>query len=149
MAAVLVATAGEKKIYYVVDAKDSKKDGIVEDTDGSTIEVPFFSYIGKITGIKPLRSSAFHKLLWNEPSEKDRQKWMEIFIQKLDMPDKNLMEGVVLQESTGNARKKKTKTEGQVKAFIDNNRITNSHGLSFSTKMIVSDSKASTVDRND
>ena len=79
--------------------------------------------------------------MWNEPEEKDRIKWMEVFIQKLDDPDKNMMEGVAVQESTGKARKKKTKIDSKVNAFINNNHINNSSGLQFSTKMVVSDSK--------
>jgi hypothetical protein len=148
MAAVLVGTVGDKKLYYVVDSKDPSNDGIIEDADGSTHPIPFFSYIGKTTGIRPLRSSEFHKFLWDEPSENDKRKWMEIFIQKIDEPDKMMLDGVALQDSTGNARKKKTKTEIKANAFIHNNRITNSHGLEFSTKMIVSDSKRTTKDRN-
>lgn len=42
MGAVLVGTAGDKKLYYVVDSRDPSKDGIVEDSDGSTHEVSFF-----------------------------------------------------------------------------------------------------------
>ena len=141
MGAVLVGTAGDKKLYYVVDSKDSSKDGIVEDSDGKTHEVSFFSYIGKTTNIRPLRTSEFHKFLWDEPSEKNKIKWMEVFIQKIDDPDKNLMEGVAIQDSTGKARKKKTKIDRKVNAFIDNNRVSNSSGLQFSTKMVVSDSK--------
>jgi hypothetical protein len=141
MGAVLVGTAGDKKLYYVVDSKDSLKDGIIEDPDGSTHEVSFFSYIGKTTNKRPLRASEFHKFLWDEPEEKDKRKWMEIFIQKLDDPDKNLMEGVAVQDSTGKARKKKTKVDTKVNAFINNNRVSNSSGLQFSTKMVVSDSK--------
>jgi hypothetical protein len=141
MASVLVATAGDKKIYYVVDSKDPAKDGVVEDADGKTHDISFFSYIGKTTNIRPLRSTEFHKFLWDEPSEKDKRKWMETFIQKLEDLDKNLMEGVSMQESTGKARKKKTNIDRKVNAFVNNNRITNSNGLQFSTKMIVSDSK--------
>jgi hypothetical protein len=88
-----------------------------------------------------LRATGFHKFLWDEPEEKDKRKWMEVFIQKLDDPDKNLMEGVAVQDSTGKARKKKTKVDTKVNAFINNNRVSNSSGLQFSTKMVVSDSK--------
>jgi hypothetical protein len=51
------------------------------------------------------------------------------------------MEGVAVQDSTGKARKKKTKVDTKVNAFINNNRVSNSSGLQFSTKMVVSDSK--------
>ena len=146
MGAILVGTAGDKKLYYVVDSKDSSKDGVIEDPDGSTHEVSFFSYIGKTTNIRPLRASEFHKFLWDEPEEKDKKKWMEVFIQKLDDPDKNMLEGVVVQESTGKARKKKTKIDRKVNAFMNNNRISNSSGLEFSTKMVVSDSKRAQQD---
>jgi hypothetical protein len=141
MGAILVGTAGDKKLYYVVDSKDSSKDGVIEDADGNTHEVSFFSYIGKTTNIRPLRASEFHKFLWDEPEEKDKKKWMEVFIQKLDDPDKNLMEGVAVQDSVGKARKKKTKIDRKVNAFTNNNHISNSSGLQFSTKMVVSDSK--------
>jgi hypothetical protein len=148
MASVLVATVGDKKLYYVLDSKDTSNDGIVEDADGTNHPVPFFSYIGKTTGIRPLLSSEFHKFLWNEPSEKDKTKWMEIFIQKIDEPDKMMMDGVAVQDSTGKPRKKKTKTDLKAKSFIDDNRVTNSRGVEFSTKMIRSDIKMSTRDRN-
>jgi hypothetical protein len=141
MGAVLVATAGDKKIYYVIDSKDPLKDGIIEDTDGKTHEVPFFSYIGKTTNIRPMRSTNFHKFLWDEPSENNKKKWMETFILKIDDPDKNELEGVAVQESTGQARKKKTNIDRKVNAFVNNNRVNNSSGLQFSTKMIVSDIK--------
>jgi hypothetical protein len=141
MGAVLVATAGDKKIYYVIDSKDPLKDGIIEDTDGKTHEVPFFSYIGKTTNIRPMRSTNFHKFLWDEPSENNKKKWMETFILKIDDPDKNELEGVAVQESTGQARKKKTNIDRKVSAFVNNNRVNNSSGLQFSTKMIVSDIK--------
>jgi hypothetical protein len=88
-----------------------------------------------------LRASEFHKFLWDEPEEKDKKKWMEVFIQKLDDPDKNLMEGVAVQDSVGKARKKKTKIDRKVNAFTNNNHVSNSSGLQFSTKMVVSDSK--------
>lgn len=143
MASILVATVGDKKIYYVLDSKDSKKDGILENEDGTTVEISFFSYIGKTTKIKPLRSSNFHKFLWDEPSGKNREKWMEIFIEKIDTPNQNMLDGVVIQESTGKARKKKTSIDIKVNAFINNNSVTNSRGLNFSTKMIVFESKKS------
>jgi|688.fasta_scaffold151125_3 hypothetical protein len=141
MGAVLVATAGDKKIYYVVDSKDSSKDGVIEDADGKTTEVPFFSYIGKTTGIRPIRSTEFHKFLWDEPSEKNKKRWMETFILKVEEPDKNEMDGVVVQDSTGKARKKKTNIDRKANAFMNNNHISNSYGLQFSTKMILSDIK--------
>lgn len=141
MAAVLVATAGDRKIYYVLDEKDSSKDGIVEDADGNNHPVSFFSYIGKTTGLRPLLSSEFHKFLWNEPSGQDKTKWMEIFIQKIEEPDKMLLEGVAIQDSTGKPRKKKVQTELKAKSFMEDNRVTNSHGIEFSTKMIRLDIK--------
>lgn len=141
MGAVLVATAGDKKIYYVIDSKDPLKDGIIEDADGKTHEVPFFSYIGKTTNIRPMRNTNFHKFLWDEPSENNKKKWMETFILKIDDPDKSELEGVAVQESTGQARKKKTNIDRKVNAFVNNNRVNNSSGLQFSTKMIVSDIK--------
>jgi len=148
MASVLVATVGDKKIYYVIDSTDPKKDGIIEDEDGTTREIPFFSYIGKTTKIRPLRNSAFHKFLWDEPSENNRKKWMEIFIEKLDTPDENMLKGVAVQDSTGKARKKKTSIDIKANAFINNNHVINSRGVDFSTKMIVSESKRSSKGGN-
>jgi hypothetical protein len=141
MAAVLVATAGDRKIYYVIDSKDPLKDGIVETPDGSTREVPFFSYIGKTTNLKPMLSTVFHEFLWDEPSENDKKKWMETFILKIEDIDKNMMDGVSIQDSVGKARKKKTKIDTKASAFINGGSIGNSSGLQFSTKMILSDSK--------
>lgn len=141
MGAVLVATAGDKKIYYIVDSKDNSKDGVVEDSDGKTNEVSFFSYIGKTTNIRPIKTTGFHRFLWEEPSEKDKKRWMETFILKVEAPDKRELEGAVVQDSLGKARKKKTNIDIKANAFLNNNRVSNSSGLEFSTKMIVSDIK--------
>jgi hypothetical protein len=138
MKAVLVGKMGTNKLYYILDAKYGENDAIVEDASGEIHETDFMSLVSSTTGIRKMMNSPFHRLLWDGPHEKLVKSWKNIFINKTQEPDENMLNGAVVQTSVGNARKKAVATEMKVKQFARSARLNKASSSDFSSKMIIS-----------
>lgn len=97
MKAILVATINEeKKLYYIVDSTSKDKDGVLSDDRGGKV-VNFWKTAAKLNGLKPIKSSNFHKYLWDNESDDqdaDEDRWKRVFINKTQKIPENLLSGV-------------------------------------------------------
>ena len=97
MKAVLVATVNaEKKLYYVIDSDSKNRDGVLVDEKGGRV-VNFWKTAAKLNGLKPIKSSNFHKYLWDndfDDSDADEDRWERIFINKTQKVSENLLSGI-------------------------------------------------------
>jgi len=95
MKAVLVATVnGEQKLYYIVDSSSKNRDGVLSTEKDSKV-VNFWKTATKLNGLKPIKSSNFHKYLWdNESEDADEDRWKRIFVNKTQKIPENLLSGI-------------------------------------------------------
>lgn len=99
MQAVLVATAGDRKLYYILDAKNGEDDGALVTSDGRVMNLNFFSFVNKTRGLKKLTASAFHKFLWEAPSGASQKDWVDTFVSKTKPVDNELIGGLTIHSS--------------------------------------------------
>lgn len=97
MKAILVATISEeKKLYYIVDSSSKDRDGVLSDEKGGKV-VNFWKTATKLNGLKPIKSSNFHKYLWDNESadpDADEDRWKRIFVNKTQKVPETLLSGV-------------------------------------------------------
>lgn len=99
MQAVLVATAGDRRLYYILDAKEGQDDGALVTSMGKVMSLNFFSFVNKTSGLKRITNTPFHRFLWNTPSESARKKWVETFISKSQPLDESFTENLTIKTS--------------------------------------------------
>ena len=95
MKAVLVATVyGDKKLFYVVDAKDEKTDGVLDDGVKPKV-VNFWATAMNAINLVPLRSTNFHDFLWDGASWDNSDEWERVFVKKTQVVSPRMSSGVV------------------------------------------------------
>ena len=106
MKAVLVATVyGDKKLFYVVDAKDEKTDGVLDDGVKPKV-VNFWATAMNAINLVPLRSTNFHDFLWDGASWDNSDEWERVFVKKTQVVSPRMSSGVVF---SSDAMKSKVK----------------------------------------
>lgn len=121
MKAVLVGTIAEDKLYYIIDASHGEEDGAIEREDGSAIQIDFMSFVATARGINKIRSSKFHRQLWDSPKNLSSGKWFETFIKKTIAVDEATLESSPVYSSIGKGRKKSNTTAKKASDFKKNN----------------------------
>lgn len=106
MKAVFVGTARTGKLYYILDAAKSEDDGAVVTDDGRVISVDFFSFVNKSRNLKKLRTTSFHRKLWDEPQESHAESWYQTFIEKSRPVNESLLKDVEVVGSLGKKARK-------------------------------------------
>jgi hypothetical protein len=110
MKAVLVGSVHGDKLFYVVDAAPDDDDGVLEKQNGDTVNVDFFAFTSKVSGLTKIRTSKLHRMIWDSPRSVTSGKWYETFITKTIDIDKAMLEGIKIHTSLGrNARNIKSK----------------------------------------
>lgn len=109
MKAVLVGTIGNDKLYYILDAEPGAEDGAIERDDGTVVRVDIISFTSSARGLKKIRTSAFHRKLWDAPRNMSAGSWYEIFITKSKEVDEKMLEGMPTYSALGKERKKTEK----------------------------------------
>lgn len=117
MKAVLVGTIGDDKLYYVIDAARGDDDGALERENGSVLMLDFFPYVAMSRGLRKIRSSRFHRKLWDAPSNIASGTWYETFIGKSREIDEASLEGQPVYSALGKDRKKINKVNEKAKKF--------------------------------
>lgn len=118
MKAVLVALVGEDKIYYNLDAQRGEKDAIMERPDGSTVDISLLSFVASTRGLSKLRSSRFHRLLWDAPKNTTSGSWYETFVEKTKPVNEKMLEKAIIHSSLGKNKKTINKKESAARSFI-------------------------------
>lgn len=96
MKAIFVGTIdAEKKFYYVVDAKSKDSDGVISDGETSKV-VNFWKTASKSNTLKPIKSTNFHKFLWDgeHPDGEDEDRWKRVFVNKTQKVSEHMLSGV-------------------------------------------------------
>lgn len=106
MKAVLVGTVGTDKLYYILDAEPGAEDGALEREDGTVVKVDIISFTSATRSLKKIRTSAFHRKLWDAPRSMSSGSWYETFIAKSKEIDDKMLEGVPTYSALGKDRKK-------------------------------------------
>jgi hypothetical protein len=118
MKAVLAATAGKKKLYYVLDAESADADGVVVNEENRAISVNFFSFAMKSKNLNRMKNTPFHRFLWSAPNGEMKQIWIQTFVLKERPIGKKFTEKLVIQTQLGESAKKQKKTDIKVKSFL-------------------------------
>ncbi|MSU60662.1 MAG: hypothetical protein EXS52_01965 [Candidatus Staskawiczbacteria bacterium] len=119
MKAVLVGTIGdENKLYYVIDASSSKADGVLSDGKTSKV-VDFWKTAIKLTGLKPIKSSNFHKFLWDNEyrEEEDEDRWNRVFVNKTQKIPDGVLSGVTIINDVLKSKIKSKSIDQRVSEF--------------------------------
>lgn len=98
MKAILVGTINnEKKLYYVIDSKSKDRDGVISDGENSKI-VNFWKTAVRINGLKPIKTSNFHKFFWDNEidGDEDIDRWKRIFVNKNQKIPEHILSGVTI-----------------------------------------------------
>lgn len=118
MKAVLVGAMSSDKLYYIIDASASEKDGAVEKPNGNVIKVDFMSFVHSSNNIRKIRTSRFHRFLWDAPKNPTSGSWYETFILKIKEVNEKSLDGAIIQTSLGKARKKISQKTLAAEKFI-------------------------------
>lgn len=136
MKAVLVATINdEQKLYYIVDSQLKGKDGVLSDGINPKI-VDFWKTAVRLNGLKPIKTTNFHKFLWDNDfsDDSDEDRWNRVFINKTQKIPEHLLSGVTIVADVLKSKMKsksidrrvfefKTLLETQNTAFVRNKYI--------------------------
>ena len=120
MKAILAGTVGgEQKLYYVIDSKSKTNDGVL--SDGKTQKVVnFWKTASKLTGLKPIKSSNFHKFLWDNElpdGDNDEDRWNRVFINKTQKIPEVLLSGVPIVSDVLKSKMKSKSIDNRVFEF--------------------------------
>lgn len=99
MKAVLVATAGDRKLYYDIDAKYGDNDGALVTSGGKVMPLNFFSFVNKTSGLKKMMNTPFHKFLWMPPADDIKKLWVDIFVNKETPIDERFTSNLIIKSS--------------------------------------------------
>jgi len=123
MKAVLVGGIGSDRLYYILDADPTEKDGIVERPNGKTVNVDFMDFVSSCRNLRKIRTSRFHRMLWDAPQNPTKGSWYETFIIKSKKINEKTLDGAVVLSSVGENRKKiKSKNDSAI-GFIQTKSI--------------------------
>jgi len=119
MKAILVGTMGdEHKLYYVIDSSSEKMDGVLSDGINPKL-VNFWKTAVRLNGLTLIKSSNFHKFLWdNEYSEdEDQDRWKRIFVTKTQKIPEDLLSGVTIVNDVLKSKMKSKSINQRVHEF--------------------------------
>jgi hypothetical protein len=117
MKAVLVATVhGDKKLFYVVDAKDEKTDGVLDDGVKPKV-VNFWATAMNAINLVPLRSTKFHDFLWDGASWDNSDEWERVFIKKTQVVSPRMSSGVVFSTDAMKSKLKEKSINSRATEF--------------------------------
>lgn len=117
MRAILVAVVEDDKIYYDLDAKNEEKDAILVRPDESMVKIDLFDFANSCGGLLKIRTSKFHKFLWDGAAGKRAQFWKSVFVDKTKEVSEAALENIDIFESLGEKRKKIEKIDEKAKTF--------------------------------
>lgn len=120
MKAILVGTVGgEQKLYYVIDSKSKTNDGVLSDGKKQKV-VNFWKTASRLTGLKPIKSSNFHKFLWDNEfpdGDNDEDRWTRVFINKTQKIPEVLLSGVPIVSDVLKSKMKSKSIDNRVFEF--------------------------------
>jgi len=96
---VLVGKLDNKKLYYIIDADETRSDGVLVDDLGKKELINFWQFVRNEPRVKRMMNSDFHKFLWQD-SQNQREKalWNNVFIAKAFLPDDELLQTVPIKD---------------------------------------------------
>ncbi len=99
MKSVLVGKLDNKKLYYIIDADETRSDGVLVDDLGKKELINFWQFVRNEPRVKRMMNSDFHKFLWQD-SQNQREKalWNNVFIAKAFLPDDELLQTVPIKD---------------------------------------------------
>lgn len=123
MRAVLVAMSGDNKVYYDVDAGSADMDGIIERPDGKSTQVDFFAFVTNSRNLKKLRTTAFHRRLWDEPQDRNLESWTNTFVLKLQPINDKLLVDVDMLSSVGKKKNAMRQKDHAAAQFLSSKNV--------------------------
>jgi hypothetical protein len=141
MKAVLVGGIGSDKLYYVIDADTKEKDGVLEKSDGKTVNVDFMGFVSSCRGLRKIRTSRFHRSLWDSPKNPTKGSWYETFVSKTKPVNEKSLDGAVVVTSIGSNKKKIKAKNDAVTRFMQTKTAENSRGHGCFDEMVKFDNK--------
>lgn len=141
MKAVLVGGIGSDKVYYIMDSGPEQKDGIVEKPNGKTIKIDFIDFTSSCNGLRKIRTSRFHRFLWDSPKNPTKGSWYETFVTKTRPVNDKTLDGAVVLSSLGQARKKINTKNSLAFDFIQTKSLEQTKSHSCCNEMVKFDTR--------
>lgn len=117
MKAVLVGTLfGDKKLFYVIDAKDEKTDGVLDDGIKPKV-VNFWATAINARNLVPLRSTKFHDFLWDGASWDNKDEWERVFVKKTQIVSSRMSSGVIFSSDVMKSKSKEKSLNSRATEF--------------------------------
>lgn len=138
MKAVLVGVVGRDKLFYDLDAKPGEKDGIIERENGSTVKIDLLSFAASARGLSKIRSTRFHRFLWDTPRSTSSGSWYETFVTKQRGIKDEILDNIETHSAIGENRKKIRNKSDRAIAFISRQIDSNMLASSCCNEMIKS-----------
>lgn len=132
MKAVLIGNAGADKLYFILDADKLEKNGAVVRSDDSVIRVDVVSFASKSRNLIKIRTSKFHRFLWDSPKNPVSGLWYETFIARSKEIDKKYTDGLKISSQIGKPAKKQESVEkraGKQAKTRDKQKMVKSKGM--------------------
>jgi hypothetical protein len=140
--AVLVGTVSSDKLYYIIDAKANEKDGALVKANGKVLKVDFMSFIHSSRSIRKIRTSRFHRSLWDAPKNPTSGSWYETFILKTRQVNEASLSGAVIQTALGNAKKTLDSKSAAIEKFLETKSLETGRNRPCCGEMVKFDSKS-------
>ena len=121
MKAVLVGAVSSDKLYYILDAEEFEKDAVLVRPDNSMVKLDLFDFCNSCSGLVKIRTSKFHKFLWDGISYKNSDLWRETFLSKKRPVPESMLFGLDIYSSLGKNKKKIDSVNSRVKNFNNKN----------------------------
>lgn len=99
MKSVLVGKLDNKKLYYIIDADETRSDGVLVDDIGKKELINFWQFVRNEPRVKRMMNSDFHKFLWQDSqNQREKSLWNNVFIAKAFLPDDELLQTVPIKD---------------------------------------------------
>lgn len=125
MKAVFVGKINESNLYYIVDARDKKSDGVIVGAEGKPLVVSFWDSVMNAQSIRKVDTTKFHKWLWEKPSKELKDRWYRNFVSKTQDIEENLLNGVETRTDLMNQKNKAKSIADRADTFKTLNKTQN------------------------
>ena len=95
---IFVGNTGEGKLFYNADANPTEKNAIFIDSQETETPVDLVSFISSNPDMNEIRSTPFHKFLWDGAEGQMADRWKRVFMNRTQPVDESLIKDVEVKK---------------------------------------------------
>ena len=95
---IFVGNTSEGKLFYNVDANPTEKNAMFVDSADTETPVDLVSFISSNPDINEIRSTPFHKFLWDGADGQMAERWKRVFMNRTQPVDESLIKDVEVKK---------------------------------------------------